>query len=204
MLNRLITHGCSFTYGEELIDPKNQSWPAVLSRALNVELINLAKCAYSNDGIIHDIVTFDFKEGDLVIIGWTHTHRLMFVDNNGWYTTLPFYNNVSEYKHRETIAKLILETSSDKWLYERWLGQVLLLQHYFNSKKIPFLFFNVFNNFDNHHPLINLINKSTFVEWETFNFYEFSKGSLLPRNHPDINAHNALAQKLLIHYNGIK
>ena len=198
-IKRLITHGCSYTYGEELDDPFTQSWPAMLSKQLGTELVNLAQCAYSNDGIVQDIVTFDLREGDFVIVCWTHNHRLLFVDDDGWFTTLPNFVADGDFeKNRELITTLLLTNISNDWLYERWLTQVILLQTYLKNKNIPFLFFNAFGNVLGKHKLIDSIDKSKFMEWDTFNFCIFSNDyPLCPKLHPNADAHSALADKLI-------
>ena len=80
--NRLITFGCSYTYGIGLPDcwkdPCNQSkmgWPNLVSDKLNVELINISASGASNFEILHNIINFDFLDSDIVVIMWTHYAR---------------------------------------------------------------------------------------------------------------------------------
>jgi hypothetical protein len=72
---RLITFGDSFTYGQYLPDRSTQSWPAVLSSLLKYELVNNAICGSSNIEILIEILKFDFRPDDLVIVGWTFIER---------------------------------------------------------------------------------------------------------------------------------
>lgn len=80
--NRLITFGCSFTFGTGLPDckegsatPSNQGWPAILSKKLNLDLVNVSASGASNFEILHNIINFDFQSSDTVIIMWTYFAR---------------------------------------------------------------------------------------------------------------------------------
>jgi hypothetical protein len=74
---RLITFGDSFTFGHYLPDPDTQAWPSLLANMLDLELINKADPGSSNIEILISILTFDFKENDLVVVGWTFIERDM-------------------------------------------------------------------------------------------------------------------------------
>lgn len=85
MTTRLIVaNGCSCTRGEELIDPGRDAWPAVLSRRMGVEHVNLARDGSSNRRIVRSTVarlqTVLHEQGAepadvLVIIAWTQVSR---------------------------------------------------------------------------------------------------------------------------------
>ena len=51
MINKVLTVGCSFTYGDELKTPTSQAWPILLANKNNWEVNNLGKCGGSNDRI---------------------------------------------------------------------------------------------------------------------------------------------------------
>lgn len=77
-MSRLITLGCSHTYGEGVSNPSRESWPAVLSKKLDMELINLGRPGASNRVIQHNVCNFSFVEDDTVIILWTYPDRYHF------------------------------------------------------------------------------------------------------------------------------
>ncbi|MEU4711139.1 DUF6071 family protein [Nocardia salmonicida] len=52
----LVTNGCSCTRGEELHDPSETSWPALLARRLDLDLVNLARDGSSNRRIVRSTV----------------------------------------------------------------------------------------------------------------------------------------------------
>ena len=100
--NRIITFGCSNTYGESLPDvvgdldrgqTSKYSWPSVLGRLLNVPVINKAKGGASNKHIWH-IILNDYlpisKPDDMVIILWTYFNRYCMFQDNGLVKRLLF------------------------------------------------------------------------------------------------------------------
>jgi hypothetical protein len=95
--NRIVTFGCSHTYGHGLADcyllpscqpgptPSKFAWPELLSQEFNLEVVNMSKSAASNIEILSRILAFDFIETDLVVIQWTYTPRdLIFNINNNY------------------------------------------------------------------------------------------------------------------------
>lgn len=75
MYNRLVTFGCSLTYGQALHDRHKESWPAQLGKLLNLPFINQGRAGASAKRIWWEILHFPFQDNDLVCIGWTHKDR---------------------------------------------------------------------------------------------------------------------------------
>lgn len=73
-MSRLITFGCSFTFGTGLKDTKD-SWPSVLGQLTGRKVINKGVPGASNLEILNNILSFKFREDDLVVVGWTYCHR---------------------------------------------------------------------------------------------------------------------------------
>lgn len=93
-MNRLITFGCSLTYGAGLEDcmlddgtpgptPSKLSWPSCLGNSLNVEVINKSEPGASNFQILHNILNFDFEPKDRVVIMWSYVDRDMLYTDSG-------------------------------------------------------------------------------------------------------------------------
>ena len=210
-IRRLIAHGCSFTHGEELQDPSTGSWPALVADQLGVELVNLGQPAYSNDAILQDIVAQDINNipaghqpswenyTDLVIICWTTNLRMMFTDDGGSYTIMA---RSKEQGYRKQISDLLMATNDSRWLYERWLTQVILAQSYLDGRHAKFLFFSAFDNQgsfkDLRTPLKAKIDASRFIGWPNEGFVEWAYPCELgPRGHPLERGHAKVADKLL-------
>lgn len=82
---RLVTFGCSLTYGQFLEDRETQSWPAQLSAMLNVPVVNMGMHGSSNKEILYEILNFDFQSEDVCVIMWTNIYRWIIfneVENN--------------------------------------------------------------------------------------------------------------------------
>lgn len=207
IVKRLIAHGCSFTYGEELADPPSYSWPSLVAKKLDVELANMAKPSYSNDGLVQDIVRMDPDQDDLVIVCWTTYLRMYLQDDLGWYTTVATKRGTGgiDWDRRERIVHDLLSSNADDWLYERWLSQVILLQSFLDAKAIKYLFFSAFDNqarYDIYkkkfYNLHNRINQHRFIGWPNEGFVEWAYGcSIGPRGHPLEEGHAKVALKVL-------
>ncbi len=87
----LITFGDSWTVGEYL--PGWQEWPQVvselswskiLSRVMNIKLMNMARGGYGNRQILHSILDFDrlhgFRPEDVVVVCWSFAAREILLD----------------------------------------------------------------------------------------------------------------------------
>lgn len=83
---RLVSFGCSLTYGAGLEDcfippdrpgihPSKKSWPSLIAQELDIECVNQSRIGSSNKEIWHNIISFDFKDHDLVFIMWTYPDR---------------------------------------------------------------------------------------------------------------------------------
>jgi len=97
-MRRIITFGCSFTYGSELPDclgkpklnslgqiwetnPSKYAWPAVLGKLMDMEVCNKSTPAASNLEILCEILDFKFRPSDIVIVMWSMPFReLVFED----------------------------------------------------------------------------------------------------------------------------
>ena len=82
-MTRLVTFGCSLTYGTALEDP-NDAWPNQLSSKWNLELVNMGISGASTKRIWWEIVNFNFQKTDIVFVLWTHMDRwcILKEDNN--------------------------------------------------------------------------------------------------------------------------
>ena len=120
-MKRLVTLGCSHTFGEGVKDPSKESWPALLSQRFNMELFNLGEPGGSNRTIQHNVYKHKFRKDDTVIILWTYPDRYHFFrdkDNhtgliNSWGTgrsTVWFKDFHTEYNEKfdnETIVNQV-------------------------------------------------------------------------------------------------
>jgi len=88
-MNRIISFGCSHTFGMGLQDvylgnkkkfeppnyPSMYAWPQIIANDLNLECINKGICAASNLQILNEIISFEFNSLDKVYVLWTTPYR---------------------------------------------------------------------------------------------------------------------------------
>ena len=74
-MSRLVTFGCSLTYGQHLNDRHSESWPAQLSNKLDLFCDNQAVNGASNKHIWWKIVNYNFIKSDVVCVLWSHLDR---------------------------------------------------------------------------------------------------------------------------------
>lgn len=100
-MKRLVTFGCSFTYGMGLEDcyipddpwhictgrpgpePSMYAWPQLTANALKMDCVNLGQAGISNKTIAHKILTTEFKKSDTVAIMWTFFSRTSVIRESG-------------------------------------------------------------------------------------------------------------------------
>ena len=83
---RLLTVGCSWTYGDELGNLGNiqeHRFSSILGRKLGADVVNLAKNGYSNHAIARIFLETDISEYDLVLVQMTHPSRTEWYDKEG-------------------------------------------------------------------------------------------------------------------------
>lgn len=112
---RLISFGCSLTYGQYLEDnmvkhnkryiekkgyfPSKYAWPEHLANHLNIdEVINLARPGSSNKRILHTIQNFNFQENDIVFTLWSYLERycIFYKPYTQKYITEPYTSSYEE------------------------------------------------------------------------------------------------------------
>lgn len=90
---RLVTFGCSNTYGQALVDcygpggrngpyPSKFAWPQLLADKLGYECRNASIPGGSHKIIRWRIQNFDFQPDDLVVVLWTNPDRHCIIPNN--------------------------------------------------------------------------------------------------------------------------
>ena len=99
-MTRLITFGCSNTFGQALPDvwdyekneeilnsgPSKYAWPQILADKLNLECVNLGLPGASNKEVWFHIVNTEFKKSDIVIILWPVKLRWCIIEDPVPYT----------------------------------------------------------------------------------------------------------------------
>lgn len=157
-VTHLVTNGCSFTFGDELEDPKTQAWPALLAKRLGLPIVNLALPGTGNDCILRRTTEYLYENAStnskpLVIIGWSQDWRReeWFVDecyasknyNNYSIVSLPDSTPQNYYEYA------MLENYSHEDIYRRTLQRKVAMKHLLTSFKLPYIISNfAFNQYE--------------------------------------------------------
>jgi len=161
--------------------PSKLAWPQLLGNMLGLEVINKSKCGSSNMHILKEILSFDFKTTDMVIVGWTFNLRDCIFNKNiiGIESEL----RVSAWHKNDDLVKKYFDVHNDHDLAirtglhihhaESYLKTLLVKQYHFcalnqgwyNTDKMPifikkpehFIFGRIINHrkdiaLDNSHP----------------------------------------------------
>lgn len=108
--NHVITSGCSFTYGAELLD-KNDRYAKRISNSYNAALLDYSKGGYGNESISNRLIDgllYQVKNNlvepkkSLVIVCWTYGTRFAFYNKEvkGWFSLFPYRVDKNKLKHR--------------------------------------------------------------------------------------------------------
>lgn len=168
-MNRLITFGCSLTYGAGLPDcmhlpsikntllffsnvdnPSKYSWPALLGQHLELEVVNLGQPGASNVEILYNILEFDYRPTDTVIVMWSTYARDLkftknFTDNTKSQNTI--FGNVKRRLFDNTLAVFTSDRSeTKKWIeymseYDYCVKTQIYMNHadlFFKSKNLKY------------------------------------------------------------------
>ena len=153
-MSTLFTFGCSFTedfervlettkysnfipaqrrYVEDYLNGRiPKSWPQLLSENLDLDLKNYGVGGMSNYHIFEEVCEHcnEFKEGDVVVIGWTHVTRFRWVGNdNSWSPIFSQYTeNASKIISENTYNEILIQRTKNLYVIEIYKYQKLIEQ----------------------------------------------------------------------------
>lgn len=163
-MKKVLCVGCSFTLGEELQNPKESSYPSLLQKMNNWDVINKGQKGGSNDRNIRIVFEEIKNRYDLVIVAWTLTTR------KEWY----------DLKNNQFIDVSVVNdrgNSQSQWYFKynfhdeheqtRWLTQVIGLQSFFKQINQSYLFCNTFDPSPHvtNHELVSFVDTDNYVDW---------------------------------------
>lgn len=148
---RLVVFGCSYTYGVGLEDcqdvviegikipsptPSKTGWPSLVANKLNLELTNMAWPGASNIEILYNILNFDFKDTDVVVIMWSSYARDIVFD--GFISTPLLRSRLAPWSSHEFTRKWIHQMTEEDFAIKTWLH----IHHaclYLNNKGVKYI-----------------------------------------------------------------
>ena len=191
IMPRLITFGCSFTYGLGLPDcidtgtewssPSNFAWPNLLANKLNYQLKNESYPGSSNLEILYRILNFKFEQDDVVVIMWTVPPRDMYFQPFG-----KLYRRLGIWMRDRFAKKWILSINDQDYTQRTWI----YIHHadlYLKNLKVKYL----------HCPAYSYDDKPDYLNIENFyhnSIVEIDKA--LDNAHPGIASHEQISKKI--------
>lgn len=195
MMDRLITFGCSYTYGFGLpdcyvndFDPgpfaSQHSWAAILAKKLNRRLVNLSHSGSSNLEILNSVLNYNFLPDDKVIVQWSFTDRdTIFHPTKGNIQIGPW----ESYEHFKEWLKIhsAYDLTVKSWLYMHHAQQHLKLLN------VDFSFLNIIEL--NQKP-----RWASNIEFLKTNFKDFQDAYPKAKDnvHPGIECHVSVAEEI--------
>lgn len=169
---KLYFNGCSFTYGDELANPKQDAWPTLVSAELNLPFYNDAVSGGSNERIVYKTI-LNSNDYDYFFIAWTTYSRFteynpvdnfeinfnpMLALDLSLHASNDLKNNYSKYKnYGELYYKYWF---NELYEFKKWLQQIILLQSFFKTHNKQYLMLNAVPN----NLSIWLQPQETFIE----------------------------------------
>jgi len=209
MIKRVLTVGCSFTYGEELKHPYADAWPVILSRKNGWDVTNLGKGGGSNDRSTRVVFEEIDKEYDLIVVAWTVPDRFEVAHRNA---TLDINVQSGTKRNLPWVTDYYANHYDRFYSYSKWIRQVILLQSYFKQRNQRYLFCSTFGMWSDLRidayeeysmmlqPLIKQVDATHYVDWPQWGMTDWmgdcDKG---PNGHPLEAGHNQIAIRINEH-----
>ena len=199
-MSRLVTFGCSNTWGDGLPDvcipeiqrnkntwpPSKYAWPNVLAKKLNIEVINTAISGKSDKFILQQILDFNFLQNDIVCIMWPPFDRFCFFKEDETVHLGPWWADTEK---------------KNKMFYKHFHSDYDSRLNFFRTTDYVDLYLKKLNkNIMHHQMLFSKFYFSLQPEWCTTKFLETDMVSIKDKHplgedkiHPGVDAHIELA-----------
>lgn len=151
---RIYSVGCSTTIGEELKDPANACWPALVAKKFGAELVNDAHWGGTNPRTLYRTIKHTQDAFDLYLIAWSADSRFTFynADTNEEVNFTP--KLISDPHDQQDNYKIWGRTLYQSWYnrlygFKQWLQNIVALQAVLERNNCNYLMLNtVHNNLD--------------------------------------------------------
>jgi hypothetical protein len=189
-------NGCSFTYGDELLDPAKSAWPVLVANDLQSDFFNDAVSGGTNQRTVYKTVCNE-ENFDYFVIAWTFYSRFTEynpVDNfeinfnpslnqdPSLHYSIDLKKNYAKY---ETFGKLYYaDWYNELYQFKQWLQQIILLQSFFKTKQKKYVMLNT----SGHKLNLWLQPKDKFIDSTRplMPFFDYLSDDLLLAEHKSI------------------
>ena len=147
---KLYFNGCSHTFGDDLLYPKTQAWPALIANNLDCDFLNDSVSGGTNDRIMYQTIK-NINNFDKFYIAWTYTNRFTRykADNNhevnfNVHLKHSMYGNSKEFIDYGNLHYRAWH--NELFAFKIWLQNIILLQSLFNQKNKSYVMLNAAHN----------------------------------------------------------
>ena len=217
MIKRLVTFGCSNTFGEALPDkwdyenkrciyddqPSKYAWPQKIADILEIDCKNLASPGVSNKFIVNRALETDYQEGDVVIFLWTFFTRTCMFRDDGTSKRMMIQDirNSNIPRARRKFAKGYYSTyyTDTNAIIETYM-HINLAKHYLDSIGIK----NFHYTCDGQGRANIDLSRAKPPKWTSVILPRLRMTNLdaaLDRNHPGVKTQENFAEKIIEHAN---
>jgi len=224
----IVAAGCGYTASDSQpdLDVSWLKWPEIIAEKLDKPLYNFAKCGYGNDYILDKSLPFisrNYKEIDLVVVGWTDATRLHFyyrhhfnpirwLDGKDGDDYSPVYNFLGDYPY--SVAQALISKTDPEIIAEKYYEEIETLTDICEALNIKYIFSQMLPPIDHNYipfkfPHRNLKTKG----WLRHPIYDKPMSEVLLRYkekylvsdgdglHPNKAGHEYIANMYLKKYN---
>lgn len=199
---RLLSFGCSYTYGHGLVDcynkktgaagetPSKHAWPQLVATALELDCVNLSKPGASNKEIWWTITKQKYLSTDTVVILWSYPHRSAIIHNENDLQQLGYgFDDPVSQRFTNFLARHVsdYDFGVDGWMYIEFANKIL------QERKVKQIY-----NFVINYQCYELVNPN----WLTTNVISDVQEFLLPIDlalddrHPGTLANKKFAKRV--------
>lgn len=201
----IFTNGDSFTFGDELERPYSECWPAKLGEITKLQVVNFARSGAANNRIVETTKNFF---NDLSRLSLVHTigRAGKGMTSLGSATKIECaviqWTSYIRLGPNETVPRdIVYREKEEAYLLDKYFVQVAEMQDFLDSRRIPYLMFNAFDN-EKAIPQSNskfkeLVDDKYFIGWPDEAIVNWVYGLPHgPNGHPLEEAHIRIAEIL--------
>jgi lysophospholipase L1-like esterase len=210
---KLVTFGCSWTYGDELDDRHNDVWGALIAKELGIEFDNQGYPGASLTSMRHGFVSYikdkKYNPRTLMMFGLTSPSRQSWYNNrrpkDDYHPYWMSHNDSTkmiddEYNYSElwqaTLKTFVTQTECRQFVIRNFNQSVMLFDGVSKTHGIPTIQFNMFDE------VLDGVKPPTLFmpEYNLGEYLDDTKEDVWkPGGHPNERGHELIAQKLLEH-----
>jgi hypothetical protein len=195
-MGRLVTFGCSLTFGyalsdtwpyREIYNASNLAWPGVLGSKLNLEVVNKGNPGAGQTEIFSNVLDSKFEPDDTVITMWSYFDRLEFYKFLEPSKGLRILQDHSSYRNFVIL--------SDKYRTDIARRNWLIIQHaslYFKEKNMKHVSILALEDRFNHPNTLYKIDVPDIIQDISWNYLD----KALDKVHPGIESHKDMAEQI--------